>query len=511
MRIPIPCRVALLGLIALAFLRLPAQAPTAGSAETLGLPGDELGFRRGTLNVTVALPTSLAFGPDGRLYVASLTEINALTLDPATKEVLDVEQIASDLEDVIGIAFDPTVPASPVTLYASRRELSGVDGFESRISTFTAPSWEREDVITGLPTSRPFLNHLTNGIAFDAQGRLVIAQGSSTDGGLAEPSDGPAYWPETPLSSAILIADIHAPGFDGAVRYQPPGPPADNGVEQVSGDVSVFASGLRNSYDLVVHSNGLIYATDNGPVGPEYSASCTESAVGVSVADELNLIEQDSYYGHPNRNRGQADARQCAYRRPEDGDGAGVTGPIAVLPQHCSCNGIVEYTSSAFAGVLLGDLLYVEWNGGDLSRAVLSPDGRAVVSISTIAADFDQPLDVTVGPDGTIYVAEFGGNEVAYLRPESGAEPTPTATPTATLPPTATATPSTTATPTPILPVLPGDVDCDGNVTSIDAALVLQFVAGLLDELSCSGDVNLDGVTNAIDAALILQIDAGFL
>lgn len=480
-------------------------ASSAGPAEPLG--EDELGFRRGTLNVAIELPTSLAFGPDGRLYVASLTEINALTLDPATKEVLDVEQIAADLEDVIGIAFDPTAPAPPAALYASHRDPAGIDGFQSRISRFIAPNWEREEIISGLPTSRPFLNHLTNGIAFDPQGRLFIAQGSSTDAGLADLPDGPEYWPETPLSSAILIADIHAPGFDGAVRYQPPGPPADNGVEQVSGDVSVFASGLRNPYDLVVHSNGIVYATDNGPVGPDYSASCTESAVGVSVADELNLIEQDSYYGHPNRNRGRTDARQCAYRRPEDGDGAGVTGPIAVLPQHCSCNGIVEYTSPAFDGALLGDLLYVEWNGGNLSRAVLSPDGRAVVSIATIAADFLQPLDVTVGPDGTIYVAEFGNGEIAYLQPKSGAEPTPTATP----PPTATATPSTTATPTPTPPGLPGDVDCDGNVTSIDAALALQFVAGLLDELPCSGDVNLDGTTDAIDAALMLQINAGLL
>jgi len=81
----------------------------------------------------------------------------------------------------------------------------------------------------------------------------------------------------------------------------------------------------------------------------------------------------------------------------------------------------------------------------------------------------------------------------------------PKATPT----PTATATPTSTPTP----PALAGDVDCDGAVTSIDAALVLQFGAGLVEELPCpaGGDVNGDGRIDAIDAALILQHVAGLI
>jgi hypothetical protein len=57
-----------------------------------------------------------------------------------------------------------------------------------------------------------------------------------------------------------------------------------------------------------------------------------------------------------------------------------------------------------------------------------------------------------------------------------------------------------------------GDVDCSAEVTSIDAALVLQLVAGLLGTLPCqdAADVNESGDINAIDAALILQLTAGF-
>ena len=58
-----------------------------------------------------------------------------------------------------------------------------------------------------------------------------------------------------------------------------------------------------------------------------------------------------------------------------------------------------------------------------------------------------------------------------------------------------------------------GDADCGDSVNAIDAALVLQLNAGLVDSLPCetSADVNKDGRANALDAALILQYAAGLL
>jgi hypothetical protein len=181
----------------------------------------------------------------------------------------------------------------------------------------------------------------------------------------------------------------------------------------------VFGAGLRNPYDVVVHSNGRIYATDNGPLGLLYSSSCTETAGSSSVSDELNLIEESNYYGHPNRNRGRSDARECVYQPPQEGSGPGFTGPIATLPNHCSCDGIVEYTSAALGGSMQGDLIYAEFQRSALSQAVLSADGRSVVSIAALADGFDGPLDVTMGPDGTLYIAQYNSGSVAYLEPDS--------------------------------------------------------------------------------------------
>ena len=97
---------------------------------------------------------------------------------------------------------------------------------------------------------------------------------------------------------------------------------------------------------------------------------------------------------------------------------------------------------------------------------------------------------------GVIIVQE----EAATATPEP---PTPTS-----VPPTATSVP-----PSPTPAGTTGDVNCSGGVDSIDAALVLQLTAGLVDSLSCqqNADANEDGSVNSIDAALILQLTAGLL
>ena len=59
----------------------------------------------------------------------------------------------------------------------------------------------------------------------------------------------------------------------------------------------------------------------------------------------------------------------------------------------------------------------------------------------------------------------------------------------------------------------PGDINCDGRVTSVDAAIVLQYDAGLIGKGPChvQGDASFDGIINSLDAAIILQREAGLL
>uniref|UniRef100_A0ACD5GR65 Uncharacterized protein n=1 Tax=Desertifilum tharense IPPAS B-1220 TaxID=1781255 RepID=A0ACD5GR65_9CYAN len=64
-------------------------------------------------------------------------------------------------------------------------------------------------------------------------------------------------------------------------------------------DVSVYASGLRNPFDLVWTTKGLLYATDNGAnvnFGDVSTSATTQKPFTQNVPDELNLIQAGAYY-----------------------------------------------------------------------------------------------------------------------------------------------------------------------------------------------------------------------
>ena len=63
-------------------------------------------------------------------------------------------------------------------------------------------------------------------------------------------------------------------------------------------------------------------------------------------------------------------------------------------------------------------------------------------------------------------------------------------------------------------PIIYGDVNDDGNVTPLDAALVMQHVVGeptLNSEQQIRADVTNDGTLSSLDAALILQKITGLI
>ena len=58
-----------------------------------------------------------------------------------------------------------------------------------------------------------------------------------------------------------------------------------------------------------------------------------------------------------------------------------------------------------------------------------------------------------------------------------------------------------------------GDADCSGEVTSLDASWILQYSAEMVDAVPCPelADVNQDGYVDAVDATIVLQKVAGLI
>jgi len=166
--------------------------------------------------------------------------------------------------------------------------------------------------------------------------------------------------------------------------------------------------------------------------------------------------------------------------------------------------------------------------GGDNITATFSDEGGTPVegkcnpAIPAISGTL-QPQDPLSAFDGetmagtwTLSISDSGASDAGALGAWSlratlkeASAPTATSSPS----PTRTRTPTPTRTPTVPLGGLIGDANCDGAASAVDAALVLQYDAGIISSLPCAenADVNEDGSINSIDGALILQFTAGLL
>ncbi|HPF41305.1 MAG TPA: malectin domain-containing carbohydrate-binding protein [Phycisphaerae bacterium] len=383
---------------------------------------------------SIAGPTTLAFGPDGRLYVATVQgKIAAYTLDDngnvtATQEINTLNTATN--KGVLGIAFNPFDPPSPVRLYVAHGQLfanggacfDGASPYSGQVSVLTGPNFDTiTPLITGLPVSNH--DHGVNGMQFDNAGNLLVCVGGNTNAGI--PACNIGNVPESPYSAAVLKAEIWRPDFRGAVQYIDRTTGAvnmdqvfGNDVDPIDGlDLHVFAPGLRNAYDLVYTTANRIYATDNGPnpsFGPASTSATTESTSDPNEGDEFMLVEEDHYYGHPNRNRGRCDDRQNVYH---DLTGVSVEGVFTQMLTELtpSTDGVMEYRSETFNGEMRGDIIVQKWNG-PTRRIQLSAEGRSVLANEALNVTADS-LDITMGPGGAIYGANYSDNKISVLRP----------------------------------------------------------------------------------------------
>jgi IPT/TIG domain/Glucose / Sorbosone dehydrogenase len=221
---------------------------------------------------------------------------------------------------------------------------------------------------------------------------------------------------ENYFSAATLVAYLADPDFDGNIKYDK----EDDGNVIHGFGVEVYAAGLRNPFGLTLHSNGYLYATDNGPnLGyGDMKTGCGPSDYipDIQEADKIALVEKGRYYGHPNYKRGESDPRQCKWRSVKEPSDSDHTAPILVSPS--AMTGITEFTSNHFDGQLRFNLITCKYTDG-LFRVVLTLDGRAVIpeSAPIIPLQGDWGLDVTQAPNGVLIQSRMGADDVMYFEP----------------------------------------------------------------------------------------------
>ena len=303
-------------------------------------------------------PTTLQWGPDGRLYVGYFDgTIRAYTIArsaanayavTATETINLIKAIPNhDDNGVVNTSLTTRLltglvvtgsAASPVLYVSSSDPRIGggpergdlnLDTNGSTISrlTRTGSTWNRLEVVRGLPRSEE--NHAANGLALDAAtNTLYVAQGGNTNRGA--PSNNFAFLPEFAYSAAILSVNLGAIGnttYDlptlddegrpGTVDAGDPfgGNDGRNQARIVAGSpVQVHSPGYRNPYDVAITAAGRMFTIDNGgnagwgntpsPEGPTAACTNATSEPGVTDLDALHLVAAKGYYGgHPNPTR----------------------------------------------------------------------------------------------------------------------------------------------------------------------------------------------------------------
>ena len=307
---------------------LPAGERAALRLRAKPASGDAPRFGKSALgNLDTVKPTSLQFGPDGRLYVADmlgLIKVYDVERDgdndyrvTAVETIESIRDIPNHDDDgrpnpkirkrlVTGLLVTGTASAPVVYVNSSDPRIgggpshteTGLDtnsGVLSRLVREPGGSgWTKLDLVRGLPRSEE--NHHPNGLALDeSTNRLYLSAGGNTN--MGAPSNNFAGLPEYALSAAILEIDLgrigestyDLPTLDDETRTgardanDPFG--GNDGRNQArlvpGGPVQVYAPGFRNAYDLVLTEAGRMYTIDNGPNGNWGGAPHGAGASGV--------------------------------------------------------------------------------------------------------------------------------------------------------------------------------------------------------------------------------------
>jgi cytochrome c len=431
------------GLLSLTFA-VAFAAPAAAQA-----PPDSY-FQKIVLDANVNQPTELSVAPDGRVFFLDRTG-KIRVYRPASQTTITSGTFSVDVtgnHGMLALALDPGF-ATNHWLYVY---YSPVTPSVTRLSRYTvagdAIDPASQIVMLEVPTQR-ICCHEGSSISFGSDGNLYISTGDNTD-----PFESSGYAPiderpgrETFDSQRSTANSQDLRGKILRIRPQANGtytiPSGNLFSSTAQGRLEIYSMGMRNPFRITVDpTTNWVYFGDVGP-----DASVDGAGRGPKGYDEFNQVKSAGNYGWPYciaDNKPYNDfnfatgvsgpAFNCAAPVNNSPNNTGLTSLPAARPAWIwyPYGASVEFPQMGNAGgraAMVGfvyhfnasqpstklpsyydnRLFIFDWSRGWIQSVQMDANG-AVVSIERFLGSFtfSSPIDATVGPDGALYLLEWG-------------------------------------------------------------------------------------------------------
>ncbi|HEX6683928.1 MAG TPA: ThuA domain-containing protein, partial [Candidatus Limnocylindrales bacterium] len=448
-------------------------------------------FEKVTLDSNTSNPMELDIAPDGRVfYVERDGRVQIIKPDTGlTVTAVDLDVFTGNEDGLLGIRLDPGFATNHwVYLYYAPND--GVA--RNLLSRFTvtgdtiAPA--SEQVVIRVDTQRNTCCHQGGSMVFDGAGNLFLSTGDNTN-----PFQSSSFTPidERPGRQDYDAQRTSANTNDLRGKVLRIHPEAAGGYTVPSGNLfapgtaqtrpEIFAMGLRNPFRIGMDPRtSTLVVADYGP-----DAQAEDPDRGPEGTVEWNIVAQPGNYGWPYCHGANYAYNDFQFPSGPSGAKFNCAAPVNNSPNNTGLTNLppaisatIDYdyggnprfpeiggggapmggpvyrfdaastSDRKWPAYFDGKAMFGEWNQSKMYSFQLTADARTVVDINNLlpAMPFIRPMDFEFGPDGALYLIEwgtgFGGNNddsgvyrIDYIAGDrapiavAGAEPTSGAAP----------------------------------------------------------------------------------
>ncbi len=371
------------------------------------------GFQVTTVSGGLAAPTSFAFAPDGRIFVAQKSGAvrlikNGVLQSQPVLQLTDLNDFAD--RGLEGIALDPNFAQNGYMYLSYTFENTPGQNYTGmktgRIVRLTV-SGDTADLATKVvlvgvvggdaahPSCRNFATtsdcvisdsgaHSMGALHFGPDGKLYATLGDGSGYQTADP------WAQRSQDIHALAGKMLRINADGTA-------PADNPFyngNSHDNQSKVYSYGHRNAYRFTFRpTDGVLFIAD----------------VGWTAWEELDIGVAGSNYGWPCREGYSSTGYNCtAATATKD--------PIYVYDHSSGSASIIGgvFMGSAYPAQFQGNYVFGDYSNNYLKRLVLNSD-NSVASVQDFITGADGPVDIEQGLDGTIYYLAINKGELRKI------------------------------------------------------------------------------------------------